>query len=149
MLAFPADAAAIPAPEPVPAVVTVTFGYCRWYPAAHAPMRGNSSVLPVSVRVCGPAAGVSTGAPAPDDAADNAGADVPDAEPPLLPHATVSMSGTAATAASSNRYRDTPRSSPECLHHIALAPVQRPTLLSPLSGPADPNHRYGASVNTR
>jgi hypothetical protein len=112
-------------------------------------MSGNSSVLPVSARVCDPAAGVSTGAPAPDDAADKAGADVPDAEPPPLPHATVSMSGTVATAASSNRYRDTPRSSPQCLHHIALAPVQRPTLLSPLSGSADPNHRYGASVNTR
>src|SRR5258706_9904453 len=105
MLTAPLDACCIPAPEPVPLVVMDTFGYWRWYAAAQSPISGNSSVLPVSERACGPGAGVDGMPPTgPDDADGNPGAvGEPGFVPP--PHAATSASGTAVTTASSIRYR--------------------------------------------
>ena len=40
MSALPSDASSMPVPEPVPAVVTVTPGFCWWYAAAQARARG-------------------------------------------------------------------------------------------------------------
>ena len=53
MAAVPPEAAVIPAPDPVPAVVIVTWLYCWWYADAQDVSSGYSSVLPVSVSVSG------------------------------------------------------------------------------------------------
>src|SRR5215470_15839014 len=96
----PAEAAAIPLPEPVAPVVKDTFGCCCRYAAAQERHSGASSVLPVSDRVIGPGAGPA-GMPPPGDAAAEASGIVAVPVPPL--HPAASVSGRTAPAASSRR----------------------------------------------
>src|SRR3981081_472972 len=84
-------------------VVAGTCRACRLYAAAQAPISGNSSVLPVSDRVCGPGAGADTITGL--EGAEANPAAFPEPGVPLPPHALASASGTAVTAASSTRYR--------------------------------------------
>src|SRR5215472_308143 len=97
MSAFPAAAAAIPLPEPMGAVVTVTFGYRWWYAAVQVLITGASNVLPASDSDCGPWAG-PVGI-TPPGAAGAAG----ESAIPLPLHAVARASGTMMAAASSTR----------------------------------------------
>src|SRR5260370_30286127 len=99
MSTFPAEASAMPLPEPVAAVAIDTLACCPRYAAAQARNSGNSSVLPVSERFCCPGAGPD-GMPPPGDAAAASGIE---ALPVPGLHAAARVSGRTAAVASSRR----------------------------------------------